>query len=100
MKKIITKPFTAIILFLGITSVLKAQCAFTGLSSSYCKNASAVTLVPSVSGGAFTGPGVTGSVFSPTLAGGGNHSITLTCPGNYTVSQGTFNWLIPSSINY
>ncbi len=47
-----------------------------------CVNNQAVTLVPSVTGGIFAGPGVTGTSFNPAVAGVGTHTITYSIPGN------------------
>ena len=55
---------------------------FTGLTSPFCANAGAITLVPTTTGGQFSGPGVSGSVFTPANAGtGGTVSYSLTVNG-------------------
>lgn len=58
-----------------------ANPSFTGLPATICENAAAVTLVPAVAGGTFSGPGVTGSTFNPASAGAGIHNITYTLAG-------------------
>lgn len=55
--------------------------SISGLNSSYCLNAAAVTLSATPTGGSFSGPGVNGNIFNPANAGTGNHTIT------YTVTQ-------------
>lgn len=50
----------------------------SGLSASYCQNASAVTMTGNPSGGTFSGPGVTANTFNPSTVGAGTHSITYT----------------------
>lgn len=65
-----------------ITVLPAPSAAFTGLAPTYCLNASDATLVPTESGGVFSGNGLTGaSTFSPTNAGVGVwdilYSITL-----------------------
>ncbi len=60
-----------------VTVVQMPGVSFTGLPSSMCLNAAAVTLVGSPSGGSFSGPGISGNTFNPSLAGaGGPFSIT------------------------
>src|SRR5690554_4374209 len=54
---------------------------FTGLAAEYCKDNNAVTMIPVLAGGTFTGPGVSGTTFDPQSAGIGNHTI------EYTVSD-------------
>lgn len=50
---------------------------FTGLQTSYCPNDPDQTLVPSPSGGSFSGPGVSGNTFSPSsVAENTTHTIT------------------------
>ena len=39
--------------------------SFTGYTSSYCDNDAIDTLIPTVSGGSFSGPGITGNSFDP-----------------------------------
>lgn len=53
-----------------VSIVPGSNAAFTGLNSSgiYCSTDAAVTLVPSSSGGTFTGPGVSGNTFTPSAA--------------------------------
>jgi len=46
-----------------------------------CINADAVTLVPNVPGGTFTGTGVTGGTFNPAQAGVGSHQVTYSAGG-------------------
>ena len=50
--------------------------SFTGLTPQICLPANALTLIPSVPGGSFTGPGIFGNTFDPAVAGVGNHTIT------------------------
>ena len=57
------------------------QANIFGLSSSYCANDTASTLMATPAAGSFSGPGMTGPVFSPTLAGAGQHTITYNVPG-------------------
>ena len=52
--------------------------SFTGLDAEYCIDEAASTLVPSPSGGTFTGTGMSGNVFNPATAGAGTHTITYT----------------------
>ena len=49
---------------------------FTGLPSTICSSASAVTLVGTPAGGTFSGPGMSGPVFTPGSAGPGLHTIS------------------------
>ena len=59
-----------------ITITAVEPVSFTGLTPQICLPADALTLVPSVPGGTFTGPGVSGNTFDPTAAGAGSHTIT------------------------
>lgn len=60
--------------------------AFTNLDSTYCTNATPITLTPA--GGTFTGAGVTGNVFSPAAAGvGGPYVISRNYYACYTYSD-------------
>lgn len=60
--------------------------AFTNLDSTYCVNATPITLSPA--GGTFTGTGVTGNTFSPAAAGpGGPYIISRTYYACYTYSD-------------
>ena len=61
--------------------------SFTGLSASYCENASSANLVGSPTGGTFSGTGIIGAQFSPVSAGVGIHTITYT----YTDGNGCTN---------
>ena len=61
--------------------------SITNLNSSYCVNATPITLTGSPSGGTFSGPGVSGGVFNPASAGTGSHTITYT----YTDANGCTN---------
>ncbi len=62
--------------------------SFTGLSSSYCINANAVTLTGTPAGGTFSGIGISGNNFNPSTAGpGGPYSITY----SYTDGNGCSN---------
>lgn len=59
----------------------------SGLSSTYCNNASAQTLTGSPAGGIFSGTGVSGNNFNPIAAGSGTQTITYT----YTNSNSCLN---------
>ncbi len=48
----------------------------SGLSATYCIDASAVTLTGTPSGGTFSGTGISGNTFDPALAGVGTYTIT------------------------
>ncbi len=48
----------------------------SGLSATYCIDASAVTLTGTPSGGTFSGTGISGNTFDPALAGVGTFTIT------------------------
>lgn len=61
---------TAILTVLAAPSV-----SLSGITASYCLNASAVTLTGTPAGGQFSGPGVTGNSFNPASAGIGSHTI-------------------------
>ncbi|WP_373331364.1 T9SS type A sorting domain-containing protein [Salmonirosea aquatica] len=62
--------------------------SFTGLAATYCADASAVTLIPSMPGGTFSGPGVSGNIFTPAQAGsGGNITYSITVNGCTSSSQ-------------
>jgi uncharacterized repeat protein (TIGR03803 family) len=52
--------------------------SFSGLNSTYCRNAAPSTLTGSPLGGTFSGPGMVGNVFNPAIAGQGTHQITYT----------------------
>jgi subtilisin-like proprotein convertase family protein len=56
----------------------KPNAGFTGLAPQYCINASNVSLVPNLSGGAFSGNGVSGTIFSPSNSNIGLNTITHT----------------------
>lgn len=60
--------------------VVDVSVSFTGLDVSYCAGVDVIdTLVPSISGGTFSGPGIiNGNEFSSAAAGGGTHTITYT----------------------
>jgi hypothetical protein len=77
-----------------LPALIRSQCSYTGLASSYCSSSPAVTLTPSQPGGNFSGAGMSGSVFTPSVAGPGTHTITyMTCSGNYTIASGTYSFL-------
>ncbi|TNF25931.1 MAG: HYR domain-containing protein [Bacteroidetes bacterium] len=61
--------------------------SFSGLASSYCENASNVTLTGSPAGGTFSGTGIIGASFSPVAAGSGTYTVTYT----YTDGNGCTN---------
>lgn len=60
--------------------VVDVAVSFTGLGTSYCAGVDVIdTLVPSIPGGTFSGPGIiNGNEFSSAAAGGGTHTITYT----------------------
>jgi hypothetical protein len=59
-----------------IRQIIKPNPSFSGLASTYCQNASPVTLsITGTPGGTFTGPGMSGNVFNPATAGPGTHII-------------------------
>lgn len=60
--------------------VVDVAVSFTGLDVSYCAGVDVIdTLVPSIPGGTFSGPGIiNGNEFSSAAAGGGTHTITYT----------------------
>ncbi|MCC6372314.1 MAG: T9SS type A sorting domain-containing protein [Bacteroidia bacterium] len=91
IKSTITNLIVAVALTLGYSA--SAQCTFSGLASSYCANSPASTLVPSASGGSFTGSsGLTGSVFSPSLAGPGTYTINYgICTASYVIETNATN---------
>ena len=47
-----------------------------------CTNNAAVTLVPNVAGGVFTGTGVAGNTFNPSVSGAGSFNIGYSIPSN------------------
>ncbi|PKR80084.1 hypothetical protein CW751_12040, partial [Brumimicrobium salinarum] len=49
--------------------------SFNSLASQYCEAAGVVNLVPTTSGGTFSGPGTSGTTFDPSIAGVGTHTI-------------------------
>lgn len=53
-----------------------------GAVAPLCTDAAAVTLVPSVAGGVFTGTGVNGTSFNPAVAGAGTFAIGYSIPSN------------------
>ena len=62
--------------------------SFTGLSSSYCINADAVTLTGTPTGGTFSGAEISGNIFNPASVGiGGPYSVTY----SYTDGNGCSN---------
>lgn len=67
--------------------------SFTGLSASYCENATAVILSPATAGGAFNGTGVSGNVFDPAAAGpGGPYAVEyVVTDGNGCTDSSTVN---------
>lgn len=65
---------------------MHSQCSFTGLNSNYLTTDINATLVPTPSGGTFSGPGVTGATFDPSTAGVGAHTISYITPATYSVS--------------
>jgi|GEM_PF-1395435 len=65
---------------------------FSGLNGSYCASDNAVTLVPNVTGGVFSGTGVVGSTFNPANVG------TLSTPITVQYTVGTTGCSSTSSI--
>lgn len=72
----------------SISILVKASpvVSVSNLDSSYCENATAITVNALPSGGILSGPGVSGMTFDPAAAGAGTHMITYTvntggCPG-------------------
>ncbi len=63
---------------INITVLALPVVTFSGLSTQYCVNASAITLVGNPTGGTFSGTGVTGNTFNPATAGVGITTITYT----------------------
>ena len=51
---------------------------FNGLYASYCEDDYPSTLLPTPTGGVFSGTGITGAIFNPITAGLGNHDISYT----------------------
>ncbi|MGG7034473.1 MAG: T9SS type A sorting domain-containing protein [Flavobacterium sp.] len=75
-------------------TIVPSNVSFTGLKSSFCSTEAAVTLVPSLSGGIFSGAGVSGNIFTPSAAGSGNININYAfinennpLIGNYSVNN-------------
>lgn len=66
-----------------INAGTSVNAAFTTLASNYCADLTAITLVPNVSGGTFSGQGVVGNVFTPRNVTSFNTPINIT----YTVTQ-------------
>ncbi len=66
---------------LRIDDLGPADPSFAVLPAQVCENGASITLVPTVAGGTFSGPGVSGNSFDPALAGAGVHSITYTLSG-------------------
>ena len=65
--------------------------SISGLNSSYCQNAAAVTLNGTPSGGSFSGAGVNGTNFNPATAGAGSHTITYTATASGCTNSSTQN---------
>ncbi|MPR33638.1 choice-of-anchor Q domain-containing protein [Salmonirosea aquatica] len=62
--------------------------SFSGLASSYCADAAAITLTPTTPGGTFSGPGVADNTFTPANAGsGGTITYTVTVDGCTSTSS-------------
>ncbi|MGV3505047.1 MAG: gliding motility-associated C-terminal domain-containing protein [Adhaeribacter sp.] len=57
--------------------------SFTGLPQQVCQAPAPATLVPSVAGATFSGPGITGNVFNPVAAGNGTHTITASFTNSF-----------------
>ena len=87
--------------FVEQTVEIKASpnASFTGLAGPYCANAGTVPLVPTSTGGIFSGPGISGSTFTPANAGaGGMVSYSLTVNGcNANSSQSVVVNQLPSA---
>jgi len=74
-------------------SITAADLSISGLASSYCSGASAVTLTGSPSGGTFSGTGVSGSTFNPALV---NPETTVTI--TYTRTSGSCTYYITQNV--
>lgn len=57
------------------TTLSIPDASFSGLTSFYCSNDSAVELIASSNNGTFSGTGVIGNSFDPEVAGAGTHNI-------------------------
>ncbi len=68
--------------------------SFTGLNTANCEDAAVNNLVPSISGGIFTGTGVNGFTFNPTTAGVGNYNVTYT----YTDANACTNTAVNATV--
>jgi len=66
---------------LYINDLGPANPSFASIPAQICENAAAITLVPAVAGGTFSGPGVSGNSFNPADALEGVHTITYTLGG-------------------
>ena len=74
-------------------SITAADLSISGLASSYCSGASAVTLTGSPSGGTFSGTGVSGSTFSPASVTPGT-----TVPITYTRTSGSCSYYTAQNV--
>ncbi|HSI90560.1 MAG TPA: gliding motility-associated C-terminal domain-containing protein [Adhaeribacter sp.] len=87
----------------AITVVAPPQVSFSGLNATYCLEDNTVTLVPSVSGGTFSGKGIQNqNQWSPQTAGPGAHIITYTftdTSGCTALARDTAFVAIPPNIN-
>jgi hypothetical protein len=75
------------------TITLPPTATITSLNSSYCKNAAAVTLTGSPSGGTFTVNGVSATTFNPAALAVGNHTVI------YSISQNGCTGSISQVVN-
>lgn len=72
------KASSAIWNFVKKYSVPPALLSISGLASSYCQGAAAVTLTGTPSGGTFSGTGVSGTTFNPAGLNPGTYTVTYT----------------------
>jgi len=63
---------------ISIEVVPLPEVSFSGLTTDYCLDDPAATLIGIPAGGIFDGPGITNNVFSPQTAGVGTHMINYT----------------------
>jgi len=101
------KASSAIWLFLKKYSIPAASLSISGLASSYCQGASAVTLTGTPSGGSFSGTGVSGNTFNPSGLSPGTYTITYSrasgsctysTTATTTISAGVSASISPSSV--
>jgi gliding motility-associated-like protein len=64
---------------------------FSGIPATICRDAQAITLSATPTGGTFSGNGVSGNTFNPAAASIGNNVITYVAGAGSCTSSGTFN---------